>query len=96
MPESLRVKIKKLHYQGVFNDSQKQRLLAALDVAEKGSDINVPAKIGHWVGIEYDGYADGNPVYCTWECSACGAMFSGEDFDFEYCPRCGAKMEVET
>ena len=25
----------------------------------------------HWVGIEFDGYADGFPVYDTWECSNC-------------------------
>ena len=52
-------------------------------------------KRGHWIGTEYGGYADGNPVYDAYECSECGAEFYGEDFDFEYCPRCGAKMEVE-
>ena len=40
MPESLRVKIKKLHYQGIFNDSQTERLLKLLEI-EKGKDINV-------------------------------------------------------
>ena len=27
---------------------------------------------GKWIGIGYDGYADGNPVYDEWDCSNCG------------------------
>lgn len=50
---------------------------------------------GYWKGTEYDGYADGNPVYTEYECSNCGATFRCEDMDFEYCPRCGAKMDEE-
>ena len=45
-----------------------------------------------WIGTEYDGYADGNPVYEHYACSNCGAEFQCEDMDFDYCPRCGAKM----
>lgn len=51
-------------------------------------------KIGHWIGTEYDGYSDGEPVYEEWQCSNCGVEFRAEEMDFEYCPRCGAKMEV--
>lgn len=48
---------------------------------------------GHWIGIEYDGYADGNPVYDVWECSECGEEHRGEyDTLSNYCPNCGAKM----
>lgn len=49
---------------------------------------------GRWLGTEYDGYADGNPVYKTYTCSECGAEFECEDMDFEYCPRCGCMMEL--
>ena len=35
MPESLRVKIKKLHYQGIFNDSQTERLLHLLEMEKR-------------------------------------------------------------
>ena len=28
----------------------------------------VPVVHGEWIGVEYDGYADGNPVYNVWEC----------------------------
>lgn len=56
----------------------------------------VPVVHGHYVG-EYDGYADGNPVYDMWYCSECGYYF--EDWDdkptYNFCPNCGAKMDGE-
>ena len=45
MPESLRVKIKNLHYKGIFNTSQKERLLNALDIAEKRNWIPVTERL---------------------------------------------------
>lgn len=52
-----------------------------------------PVVRGHYVG-EYDGYADGNPVYDMWYCSECGCFF--EDWDekptYNFCPNCGADM----
>lgn len=51
---------------------------------------------GHWIPIEYDGYADGNPVWDLWECSECQEDHSGdEDTLTPYCPYCGAKMDGE-
>lgn len=54
-------------------------------------------KHGFWVGLEYDGYADGNPVYDLWECSVCGEEVSGEDVPdtHPYCHACGSKMDLE-
>ena len=54
-----------------------------------------PVVRGRWVGLEYDGYADGNPVYDLWECSECGEEVRGEDVPetHPYCHGCGAKME---
>lgn len=46
---------------------------------------------GTWIGLEYDGYADGYPVYDLWECSECGYEHKGEDVP-NYCPNCGARM----
>ena len=49
---------------------------------------------GRWIPLEYDGYADGNPVWDLWECSECGEEHSGdEDTLTPYCPNCGAKMD---
>ena len=54
-----------------------------------------PATKAEWVGIEYDGYADGYPVYDSWECSHCHCEWNGEyDTLPTYCPDCGAEMEV--
>ena len=51
-----------------------------------------PVRHGRWIGLEYDGYADGCPVYDLWECSECGHEHKGEDTP-NYCPNCGAKMD---
>ena len=52
-----------------------------------------PVRHGRWIGIEYDGYADGNPVYDVWECSECLEEHNGEEDTLtNYCPNCGAKM----
>lgn len=54
----------------------------AADVAE--------VRRGEWIGIQYDGYADGEPVYDEYECSVCGAEYS---ITHSFCPNCGAKMK---
>lgn len=49
---------------------------------------------GEWIGIQYDGYADGCPVYDLWECSCCRDEYEseGDPPPYNYCPNCGAKM----
>ena len=41
------------------------------------------ARHGRWIGIEYDGYADGFPVYDLWECSECGEEARGNNEIYE-------------
>lgn len=66
-----------------------QRILAMPSVTSK-------PQIGWWIPIEYDGYADGNPVWDKWECSECGWEHSGDEESLTtYCPNCGSRMEVE-
>lgn len=63
-------------------------LVPAADVA--------PVKHATWRGLEYDGYADGTPVYFVWECSNCGEEHRGEENTLtRFCPNCGAKMDLE-
>ncbi len=50
---------------------------------------------GHWIGTEFDGYANGFPVYDVYECSECGMEYDSTDYGeitHNYCPNCGAKM----
>ena len=43
--------------------------------------------------LESDGYADGSPVYDTWECPNCGSTFEFEYDRYNYCPDCGQKID---
>ena len=49
-------------------------------------------KRGRFVGTEFDGYADGNPVFYEWECSECRCVFEEDEPTYNYCPNCGAYM----
>ena len=42
-----------------------------------------------------DGYADGEPVYDTWDCPSCGASYEIEGEQHEYCPHCGQRINWE-
>ena len=55
----------------------------------------VPVRHGKYIGTEFDGYADGCPVYYEWKCSECGCVFEEEEPTYNYCPNCGAKMNGE-
>ena len=51
---------------------------------------------GRWVPLSADGYADGFPVWDEWECSECHhEHFGDEDTLTDYCPNCGAKMNLK-
>ena len=54
-----------------------------------------PVRHGEWVGTDYDGYADGNPVYYLWQCSCCHEEYERDGLPpwYDYCPNCGAKMD---
>ena len=54
----------------------------------------VEVRHGRFIGVDYDGYADGNPVYCEWICSQCGCVFEDDEPKMNYCPHCGAKMDL--
>ena len=55
-----------------------------------------PVRHGRWIGISYDGYDDGNPVFYEWKCSECGKIVVADDAnELNYCCNCGARMEGE-
>lgn len=77
-----------------YREEPCERLIFAFTVAESVDAVEVVH--GRWVPLEYDGYADGNPVWDLWECSECREEHSGdEDTLTPYCPHCGAKMDGE-
>lgn len=79
---------------GQGNADAYEAITACIEAVENAETIDAePVRHGQWIGIEYDGEADGNPVYDVWECSECGHEHNG-DFDTltDYCPNCGADM----
>ena len=61
-----------------------------LDVLNREPAADVVERVrGEWIGTQYDGYADGCPVYDEYECSVCGAEYPT---DHNFCPNCGADM----
>lgn len=64
------------------------------DGVEEGKRLAI--KHAHWTPTEYDGYADGNPVWDVYTCSACGDEHYGDsDTLTDFCPCCGARMDEE-
>lgn len=68
-------------------------LMMARAIIEKMPTIKTEQRRGKWIPIEYDGYADGYPVYDKWECSNCGHEHNGEEDTLTaFCPDCGFDM----
>ena len=44
-----------------------------------------PVRHGHWVEAKY-------PLFT---CSECGATYQDTGYSYNYCPNCGAKMDLE-
>lgn len=74
----------------------KASLTTRLIDAQPAADV-APVRHGRWIGLEYDGYADGYPVYDLWECSECGEEVRGEDVPttHPWCHTCGTRMDKE-
>ena len=72
-----------------------QGYLNAIECIEEEPSAEPERKTGHFIGTEFDGYADGSPVYYEWKCSECGCVFEDDEPTFNYCPNCGADMRGE-
>ena len=69
--------------------------IAIMDIIAQPTIEAEPVKHGEWIGTEYDGYADGYPVFTAFMCSECKIEFLDDSaFEWHYCPNCGAKMAV--
>lgn len=74
----------------------KMRVSDLLLILKSAPTIDAePVRHSYWFGWEFDGYADGFPVFDTWVCNECGEEFrsEGEPPAFNFCPNCGAKMD---
>lgn len=71
-----------------------RRYVNGLFRAIRPADV-APVRHGKYIGTEFDGYADGCPVYYEWKCSECGCVFEEEEPTYNYCPNCGARMEAK-
>ena len=79
-------------YDGTCHNCRMTETIADFPAADV-----VEERHGIWIGIEYDGYADGYPVYDLWECSECGEEVRGDDVPstHPWCHSCGARMDKE-
>lgn len=66
------------------------RLLASMSLADVPVVDTVPVVHGRWRTEIVDGY-------CYEHCSCCGDFLANKDgvCEFDYCPYCGAKMDLE-
>ena len=74
-----------------INETEKV-ILWVLDIIKWLPSVQPQRMKGKWIGTEFDGYADGNPVYYEWKCSACGCVVEDEEPTWNYCPNCGTDM----
>lgn len=45
--------------------------------------------------LEGDSYdKDGNMIYDTWTCPCCGRRYEVEYDEYDYCPKCGQKLDM--
>lgn len=69
----------------------------AIEVAIGTAVDALEKQVAKEVRYEYDGYADGNPVYDVAYCPTCNVCFENGDDNWEknYCPECGQKLKWE-
>lgn len=69
-----------------FTDDDYKANEMAIEALEK----QIPKK----PDIEGDGYdPDGNLVYDTWICPACGVSYEIDYDEYDYCPSCGQAID---
>ena len=64
---------------------------AILNVCVEALEKQIPKEPNY----QYDGYADGLPVWDIWECPSCGAEFEIDYDKHKHCPECGQKLDWE-
>ena len=68
------------------SDDFKDGVLTVLEMLKTEPSIQPKPKTGHWIRMK---------AYEKWGCSECSTVFRFTFKEHNYCPNCGAKMEVE-
>lgn len=69
--------------------SQEKETMADRELLQELVDKEKP----RYVHYEYDGYADGCPVYDIAYCPSCGRYFEVDyEEHYDYCPSCGQRL----
>lgn len=80
----------KAHYSWWKNATREMTMGEAKDIFDDIVDLQPtidPVRHGHWVGV------DDEPCN-VWECDVCGWIYEDDEPYYNFCPHCGAKMDV--
>ena len=70
----------------------KEALIECREIIHKALEKQIPKKPTY----EGDGYApDGTLVYDTWICPCCDKRYEVDYDDYDYCPNCGQKLDLD-
>lgn len=64
-------------------------VIEAIETAKVALEKQIPKSPDY----EGDGYSNGQLVYDTWVCPCCGQTYEVDYDDYEYCPKCGQKID---
>lgn len=73
----------------VSNEAAMKAVEEACIVACEALAKQIPKK----PDLEGDGYWDGQIVYDTWICPCCGKRYEVDYEEYDYCPKCGQKID---
>ncbi len=95
--ELLQREISTLEAQKDYDEYGQPLFNESLDVVIGGYELAIGAlekQLPKKPNFEGDGYApDGTFVYDTWECPNCGECYEVDYDDYDYCPKCGQKLD---
>lgn len=75
-----------------LSDKAAKRVVEARNMAIKALEKQIPKKPTY----EGDGYApDGTLVYDTWICPCCDKRYEVDYDNYDYCPNCGQKLDLD-
>lgn len=82
----------KSDYFEALSDWRQYRKIGALEECRTAMEKQIAKKPTY----EGDGYApDGTLVYDTWICPCCDKRYEVDYDDYDYCPNCGQKIDLD-